>query len=68
MLLVVRDSYMDSLTPFLLEDFSQIHILDLRYYRQSLKAYVQDNGIDEVLVCYSVANFSTDANLFLLGY
>ncbi len=67
-LLVVRDSYMDSLTPFLLEDFSQIHILDLRYYRQSLKAYVQDNGIDEVLVCYSVANFSSDANLFLLGY
>ena len=67
-LLVVRDSYMDSLTPFLLEDFSEIHILDLRYYRQSLKSYVEENGIDEVLVCYSVANFSTDANLFLLGY
>ncbi len=67
-LLVVRDSYMDSLTPFLLEDFSEIHILDLRYYRQSLKDYAEENGIDEVLVCYSVANFSTDANLFLLGY
>ena len=66
-LLIVRDSYMDSLTPFLQEDFSQIHILDLRYYRQSLKSYVQENGIDEVLVCYSVAIFSTDANLFLLG-
>ncbi len=67
-LLVVRDSYMDSLTPFLLEDFSEIHILDLRYYRQSIKAYAEENGVDEVLVCYSVANFSTDANLFLLAY
>lgn len=67
-LLVVRDSYMDSLTPFLLEDFSQIHVLDLRYYRQSLKTYAEENGVDAVLVCYSVANFSTDANLFLLGY
>ncbi len=67
-LLVVRDSYMDSLTPFLLEDFSEIHILDLRYYRQSLKAYAEENGVDAALVCYSVANFSTDANLFLLAY
>ncbi len=67
-LLVVRDSYMDSLTPFLLEDFSEIHILDLRYYRQSLRAYAEENGVDAVLVCYSVANFSTDANLFLLAY
>ena len=67
-LLVVRDSYMDSLTPFLQEDFSEIHVLDLRYYRQSLKSYVEENHIDEVLVCYSVSNFSTDANLFLLGY
>ena len=67
-LLIVRDSYMDSLTPFLLEEFSELHILDLRYYRQSLKTYVEENNVDAVLVCYSVANFSTDANLFLLGY
>ncbi len=67
-LLVIRDSYMDSLTPFLLEDFSEIHVLDLRYYRQSLQSYIEDNGVDAVLVCYSVANFSTDANLFLLAY
>ncbi|MBE6968048.1 MAG: hypothetical protein E7444_06415 [Ruminococcaceae bacterium] len=66
-LLIVRDSYMDSALPFLLEDFSEIHMIDLRYFRTSLREYIAENEIDQVLVCYSVANFSTDANLFLLG-
>ena len=34
----------------------------------SLKQYVVDNDIDQVLVLYSNSNFSTDSNLALLGY
>lgn len=66
-LLILRDSYMDSLSPFLLESYSRIHILDLRYYRASLSDYIAENGFDDVLVCYSIDNFSTDSNIFLLG-
>ena len=66
-LLILRDSYMDSLSPFLLEGYSRIHILDLRYYRASLSDYIAQNGFDDVLVCYSIDNFSTDSNIFLLG-
>ncbi len=66
-LLIVRDSYADSLVPFLLEDFSEIHLIDLRYYRAGLSEYIKSNGIDEVLVIYSVSDFCTDANIFLLG-
>ena len=66
-LLILRDSYMDSLSPFLLESYSSIHILDLRYYRASLSDYIAQNGFDDVLVCYSIDNFSTDSNIFLLG-
>lgn len=65
-LLIIRDSYCDSLTPFLLGDFSEIHILDLRYYRDSVTSYVESNGIDRVLVLYSVSNFCTDSNIVLL--
>ncbi len=65
-LLVVRDSYSDSLAPFLLENFSRIDLVDLRYYRDPLTAYIEANGFDSVLVLYSVSNFSTDRNLFLL--
>ena len=66
-LLVIRDSYSDSLAPFLGLDYSEVHLYDLRYNRNSIAAYVAENGIDQVLVLYSNSNFSTDGNLFLLG-
>lgn len=66
-LLVIRDSYSDSLAPFLAEEFQEVHLFDLRYNNVSLKKYVADHGIDQVLVLYSAANFSTDKNLFKLG-
>lgn len=66
-LCVIRDSYADSLAPFLLEDFSEIHYIDLRYFNESLSGYIRENDFDAVLVLYSVANFSTDPNLFKLS-
>ena len=67
-LLVIRDSYSDSLAPFLALDYQQIHLFDLRYNNTSLKQYVTANKIDQVLVLYSAGNFTTDINLFKLGY
>lgn len=64
-LLILRDSYMDSLSPYLLPHFSTIHILDLRYYQTSLKAYLAAHPVDQILVCYNVNNFSQDGNIFL---
>ena len=66
-ILIVRDSYSDSLAPFLLEDFSRIDLVDLRYYRDSLVKYAEENDFDSILVLYSVSNFATDRNLFLLA-
>lgn len=66
-LLVVRDSYCDSLAPFLGLDYSEVHLWDLRYNRTSLKSYIAENDIDQVLVLYSNSNFATDGNLSLLG-
>lgn len=65
-LLVIRDSYADSLAPFLSQSFSEVHLLDLRYYRASAAQYAAENGIDTILVLYSVQNFITDRNLVLL--
>lgn len=67
-LLVLRDSYFDSLSPFLTAHFSEIHILDLRYYRSSLREYIEKNNIDNILVCYNVKNFCDDGNIFLAAY
>ena len=62
--LVIRDSYADSLVPFLTAHYSEIHLIDPRYYHLSVKDYVEQNGIDQALVLYSVPNFVTDQNLF----
>jgi len=66
-LLIIRDSYMDALSPFLLENFSAIHIIDLRYYKLSLAEYITENEIDSALICYSVKNFAKDDNIFLIS-
>ena len=65
-LLILRDSYADSLVPFLLESYSEIHLLDLRYYLNSVSDYVQEQEIDSVLILYSLPNFCSDTNLALL--
>ena len=65
--LLVRDSYSDSLTPFLTERCSELHPIDPRDNLSSIKGYVEEHNIDAVLVLYSFANFSTDENLFLLA-
>ena len=66
-LCIIRDSYTDSLLPFLLDDFSRIDLIDLRYFKSSVSQYICDGGFDAVLVIYSVPNFSTDVNLFMLA-
>ena len=65
--LIVRDSYSDSLAPFLTERFSEVHLFDLRYNLTSIKSYVEEHDINAVVVLYSFSNFAGDRNLFLLG-
>lgn len=65
-LLLIRDSYSDSLVPFLTPHFSEIHLIDLRYYKRSTAQYIADNGIDQTLILYSVPNF-VESSLVWLG-
>lgn len=65
-LLLVRDSYSDSLAPFLAQSFGEVHLLDLRYYRASVAQYAAENDISDIVVLYSIPNFITDKNLVFL--
>lgn len=65
--LVIRDSYSDSLAPFLTQNFSEIHLFDPRMNLNSVKAYVEENQIDQVVVLYSISNFVSAKNLFVLA-
>lgn len=67
-LLVLRDSYSDSLAPFLTECFSHVTMLDMRYFKTSVAEFVRENDFDRILVIYSVENFCEDENLFMMSF
>lgn len=53
-LLIIKDSYANSMAPFLAANFSEIHIIDPRYYNQDIYDYIQQNGITESAAIYSI--------------
>lgn len=64
-LLMIKDSYANSMVPYLLDHYAQITMIDLRYYNESVPELVAE-GWDQVLVCYEMSNFIKDRNLFKL--
>ncbi|MBO5994347.1 MAG: hypothetical protein J6Q41_02390 [Firmicutes bacterium] len=59
-LMIVKDSYANSFVPFILGDFREITLIDTRYYRESVKDLALDGEYDDVLVLYSIPNFSEE--------
>lgn len=61
-LLILRDSYSHCLAPFLADNYSEIVLIDVRYYLNPVSEIVKDKGIDEILILYSLDSIvdSTD--------
>lgn len=61
-LLVIRDSYANCLGAFLADSYESVTLVDLRYYRSPVSELAAQEGFTDILVCYSIGNFLTDAN------
>lgn len=46
---VVKESYGNAFVPYLTYDYEEVHVIDSRYFTGSLKEYMQENGITEIL-------------------
>ena len=66
-ILVVKDSYANSLVPFLTANYAQIDVVDLRNYNYGLDALIAENGYDQILVLYSFDSFKSDPYLYRAG-
>ncbi len=66
-LLVIKDSFGNSLVPLLVPHFSRITVLDLRAYRGSPLALAREGGYQQVLAVYSLRFLATDTNFAWLG-
>ena len=53
--------------PYLLDDYSRIIMVDLRYYRGNLQQEVEDNSVTDLLFLYEMSNFAQDNNLYKLN-
>lgn len=63
-LLIVKDSFAHCFAPFAAEQFNEVHMVDLRYFRMPLSQYIEEQGITDVLVLYNTDNIVKDRNLF----
>ena len=65
-LLVLKDSYAHCLVPFLAQHFSQIDMVDLRYYTDSVSELEQQQNYDRVLMLYGISTLCESNDLVRL--
>lgn len=62
-LLVIKDSFAHSLVPFLADHYSEIVMIDMRYYKQSVSELVESNDFSHLLYVYSIDNLGSDTDI-----
>ena len=65
-LLMVKDSFGNTLAPLLVPAYGKIVLVDPRYYRGSVADLCVEHEVDEILFCYSLERICTDLNLSIL--
>ena len=65
-LLIIRDSFADSIVPFLAIHYD-ITLIDLRYYTDSVRRLTEKENIDDVLIFENISEISTAKNISILA-
>ncbi|MGH4122177.1 MAG: DHHW family protein [Clostridium sp.] len=62
-LLVIKDSYANCFIPFLTSHFSEIIVVDLRYFSDDVSTLIKDYNITDVLMLYNTNTFFEDDSI-----
>ena len=62
-LLLIKDSYGNTFSQFPVEDYAEVHVIDLRFFRSDVLEYARENGITDTLVLYGTQNLVSDTAL-----
>lgn len=60
---VIKESYGNAFSPYLTNNYSEVHIIDFRYFNQNLADYCKQNGITEVLYLNGIMSANTQVQL-----
>ena len=63
-LVIIKDSFANCFAPLLVNDYSEITMIDLRYFAGNPKEVLE--GADDILFLYQLSNFAGDSNLVKL--
>lgn len=56
-ILIVKDSYANTMVPFLLNHYERLIIIDPRYFNMPIKDYIYNEKVDEILYLFNIQNF-----------
>lgn len=56
-LLLIKDSYGNTFAQFPVEDYAEVHVIDLRFFRDDIAEYAKANDITDTLALYGVQSF-----------
>ncbi len=66
-LLIIKDSYFNSVAPFLCRHF-ELDVIDLRYFSGSVAEYARSEGFDKILVLCGIDSLATAPTFSQLEY
>lgn len=66
-LILIKDSYANSFVPFILQNYSEVAVIDLRYVKSKITDYVNPDEYDHTLFLYNASTFSIDRNIKNIG-
>ena len=64
-LLVVKDSFAHCLVPFLAENYSEIVMIDLRYYKKPVSQLLSAEDFNQILFVYGMENLAESRDIIL---
>lgn len=63
-LVVVKDSYANSLVPFLINHYKKVYVIDPRYYKKKISDFIKENKeIKDLLFVYNTNNIDNDLGI-----
>ena len=62
-IMILKDSYANCMIPFMVADFGEIHIFDMRYITMGLDQFISEHDYDEILFLYNCETFLSDKDL-----
>lgn len=63
-LVLIKDSYANSMVPFLAHHYKKIYVFDTRYYKQGVSEFIKEQpGVTDVLLLYNMNTLDSDLGI-----